>query len=151
VRARRFGWVWLVPIGAGLIVLWLAWGALADRGPAITISFKSVDGLQAGQSRIQYRNVDVGTVQSIELTPDMSHAVVHARMSRAAGSHLTENTRFAIIAPRLGVSGISGLSTIVSGSYIAMYPSSSASMSRRCYLRTLPGVRSSCAPQIWVL
>ena len=64
----------------------------------------------------------VGTVQSIELTPDMSHAIVHARMSRAASSHLTENTRFAIIAPRLGVSGISGLSTIVSGSYIAMYP-----------------------------
>ncbi len=122
VRAQPFTWVWLVPIGAAAIVIWLAWRALADRGPAITISFRNVDGLQAGQTKIQHRNVDVGTVESLELTPDMSRVIVHARMTRQAASHLTENTRFAIIAPHVGVGGISGLSTIVSGSYIEMYP-----------------------------
>ncbi len=122
VRAQPFSWVWLVPIGAAAIVAWLAWRALADRGPAITISFRSVDGLQAGQTKIQHRNVDVGTVESLELTADMSRVIVHARMTRKAASHLSENTRFAIIAPHVGVGGISGLSTIVSGSYIEMYP-----------------------------
>jgi len=119
---RGLTWVWLVPIGAAAIVVWLAWRSLADRGPAITISFKSVDGLQAGQTKIQHRNVDLGTVESLELTPDMSHVIVHARMTRSAAGHLTDSTRFAIIAPRVGVGGISGLSTIVSGSYIEMYP-----------------------------
>ena len=116
------GWVWLVPIGAVAIVLWLVWRGLADRGPEITISFRSVDGLQPGQTKIQHRNVDLGTLESMELTPDMSRVIVHARMTRNATDHLTEDTRFAVIAPHVGVGGISGLSTIVSGSYIEMYP-----------------------------
>jgi len=122
VRAQRFNWVWLFPIGAAAIVIWLAWRNLADRGPEITISFRNVDGLEAGQTKIQHRNVDLGTVESLVLTPDMSHVIVHARMTRQAKDHLTPNTRFAIIAPHVGVGGISGLSTLVSGSYIEMYP-----------------------------
>lgn len=122
VRSQRISWVWLVPIGAAAIVLWLAWRGLSDRGPAITISFRNADGLQAGQTKIQHRNVDLGTVESLELTPDMSRVIVHARMTRQAATHLTENTRFAIIAPHVGVGGITGLSTIVSGQYIEMYP-----------------------------
>jgi paraquat-inducible protein B len=123
IRPRRwFSWIWAVPVGAAVLVLWLAWRTLADRGAAITISFRSVDGVQPGQTKIQHRNVDVGVVESLELTPDMSRVIVHARMSRFATGHLTHYTRFAIIAPHVGVGGISGLSTIVSGSYIEMYP-----------------------------
>src|SRR5262249_34445185 len=109
-------------IGAAAIVIWLAWRSLVDRGPAITIAFRNAEGLQAGQTRIQHRNVDLGTVESMELTSDMSRVIVHARMTRQAADHLSENTHFAIIAPRVGVGGISGLSTLVSGSYIEMYP-----------------------------
>jgi paraquat-inducible protein B len=131
VRVQRFSWVWLFPIGAAAIVAWLAWRNLADRGPAITISFRNVDGLQAGQTKIQHRNVDLGTVESLELTPDMSRVIVHARMTRQATGHLTPNTRFAIIAPHVGVGGISGLSTLVSGSYIEMYPGKPSDESKR--------------------
>jgi len=134
VRAQRFNWVWLFPIGAAAIVVWLAWRNLADRGPAITISFRNVDGLQAGQTKIQHRNVDLGTIESLELTPDMSRVIVHARMTRQATDHLTPNTRFAIIAPHVGVGGISGLSTIVSGSYIEMYPGKSSKESKRDFV-----------------
>src|SRR5262249_15344117 len=75
---RWFVWVWVVPIVAAGIVLWLAFQALADRGPEITISFKVADGLQAGQTRLQHRNVDLGVVESLQLTPDMSRVIVHA-------------------------------------------------------------------------
>jgi len=134
VRAQRFNWIWLFPIGAAAIVIWLAWRNLADRGPAITISFRNVDGLQAGQTKIQHRNVDLGTVESLELTPDMSRVIVHARMTRQATGHLTPNTRFAIIAPHVGVGGISGLSTLVSGSYIEMYPGKPSDESKRDFV-----------------
>ncbi len=124
-RPRRwFAWVWAVPIAAAAIVLWLAWRALAERGPEVLISFKVADGLQPGQTKVQHRNVDLGVVESLQLTPDMSRVIVHARMTREAKRYLNEHTRFAIIAPRVGVGGISGLSTLVSGSYIEMYPSS---------------------------
>jgi len=122
LRAQPFSWVWLVPIGAAALLIWLAWRTLSDSGPAITISFRNAEGLQAGQTKIQHRNVDVGTIESLELTPDMSRVIVHARMTRKAADHLSENTRFAVIAPHVGVGGISGLSTLVSGSYIEMYP-----------------------------
>ena len=134
IRAQRFNWVWLFPIGAAAIVIWLAWRNLAERGPAITISFRNVDGLQAGQTKIQHRNVDLGTVESLELTPDMSRVIVHARMTRQATNHLTPNTRFAIIAPHVGVGGISGLSTLVSGSYIEMYPGKPSDESKRDFV-----------------
>lgn len=123
IRPRRwFVWVWVVPIVAAGLVIWLGWRSLADRGPMITIAFKVAEGLQAGQTKILHRDVDVGTVQSVELTPDMSRVIVHARMTRQAAPYLNEKTRFYIVAPHVGIGGISGLSTIVSGSYIEMYP-----------------------------
>jgi len=123
IRPRRwFVWVWVVPIVAASLVIWLGWRSLADRGPMITIAFKVAEGLQAGQTKIQHRDVDVGTVQSVELTPDMSRVIVHARMTRQSTPYLNEKTRFYIVAPHVGIGGISGLSTIVSGSYIEMYP-----------------------------
>ncbi len=123
VRRRRwFAWVWVVPIVAGGIVVWLASRALVDRGPMITIEFKAAEGLQAGQTKVQHRDVDVGSVESVELTPDMLRVIVRARMTREAVPFLNENTRFYVVAPHVGVGGISGLSTIVSGSYIEMYP-----------------------------
>jgi len=123
VRPRRwFAWVWAVPIIAVGLVAWLAWRSLADRGPMITITFKVAEGLQPGQTKIQHRDVDVGTVASVELTPDMSRVIVHARMTRRAIPYLNEKTRFYIVAPHVGFGGISGLSTIVSGTYIEMYP-----------------------------
>jgi paraquat-inducible protein B len=123
IRPRRwFVWVWVVPIVAAGLVIWLGWRSLADRGPMITIAFKAAEGLQAGQTKIQHRDVDVGTVESVELTPDMSRVIVHARMTRQATPYLNEKTRFYVVAPHVGIGGISGLSTIVSGSYIEMYP-----------------------------
>lgn len=123
VRPRRwFAWVWIVPTVAVGLVVWLAWRSLADRGPMISITFKVAEGLQPGQTKIQHRDVDVGTVESVELTPDMSRVIVHARMTRAATPYLNENTRFYVVAPHVGFGGISGLSTIVSGTYIEMYP-----------------------------
>src|SRR6516165_6683987 len=91
VRPRRWvAWVWVVPIASAAIVAWLAWRSLADRGPAITISFKAAQGLQPGQTKIQHRSVDVGTVESMELTQDMSRVIVHARMTRTAAPYLND-------------------------------------------------------------
>lgn len=123
IQPRRwFAWVWAVPITAAALVLWLLFTTVLGRGPSITISFKVAQGLQPGQTKIQHRSVEVGTVESVELTPDMSRVVVHARMKRATTPYLRDSTRFYIVVPRVGFSGISGLTTIVSGIYIEMYP-----------------------------
>ncbi len=123
VRLHRWvAWVWVVPIAAAAVVVWLAWRAIAERGPEITISFSAAQGLQPGQSTIQHLNAVLGTVTSLRLTRGMRRVVVHARMTREAAPYLTDSTIFYVVTPHLGVGGISGLSTIVSGTYIEMYP-----------------------------
>jgi paraquat-inducible protein B len=122
-RPRRwFSWIWIAPLLAVGIVIWLAIRALADRGPMITISFGDAEGIQAGDTKIRHKDVDLGTVESIYLSRDMSRVFVRARMRRSVTPHLTASTRFWIVRPRVGIGGISGLSTLVSGSYIEMYP-----------------------------
>jgi len=121
-RHRWFAWVWAVPIAAGVIVLWLGARAFVTRGPDVSISFRNAEGLQERQSTIRHRGVEVGRVEALELSPDLSRVIVRARMSRSAKPALNENTQFYIVAPHVGVEGISGLSTIVSGVYIEMEP-----------------------------
>jgi paraquat-inducible protein B len=123
VRPHRWiVWVWIVPIAAAAVVAWLAYRAIAERGPEITISFAAAQGLLPGQSNIQHLNASLGTVTSLHLTHDMRRVIIHARMSRLATPYLNDGTIFYVVTPHLGVEGISGLSTIVSGAYIEMYP-----------------------------
>lgn len=123
VRQHRWvAWVWIVPIAAAAVVAWLAYRTIAERGPEITISFSAAQGLLPGQATIQRLNAVVGTVTSLRLTHDMRRVIIHARMSRETTAYLTDSTIFYVVTPHLGVQGISGLSTIVSGAYIEMYP-----------------------------
>lgn len=132
IRPRRWvAWVWIVPIAAAGVLLWLAWTTIAERGPEITISFSAAQGLQSGQATIQHLNAVVGTVTSLHLSHDMKRVIVRARMVREAKAYLTDTTIFYVVTPHLGVGGISGLSTIVSGSYIEMYPGKKGSPRRR--------------------
>src|SRR5208282_2875937 len=121
---RRVRWIWLVPAAAAAIVLYLGWQTIVERGPLVTVAFQSADGVVAGQTKVKHRNVDVGSVVSVALSPDMSQAIVKLRMSRDVEPYLNTGTHFWIVRPRVTASGISGLTTILSGSYIEMDPGS---------------------------
>ena len=131
VRPRRWlSWVWIAPVAAAAVVLWLAWRGLAARGPEITIDFKDASALTPGQTPIKYKGVDVGRVEAIGLSRDMSHVLVHARMVRTVEPYLAEGARFWIVQPRVGAQGITGLTTLISGAYIEMYPGRGEAQSR---------------------
>jgi paraquat-inducible protein B len=120
--ARGLSVIWLAPAFALAVVAWLSWHTLMQRGPAITVRFMSAEGLTAGETEIRHKGVRVGIVDSFDLSKDLSEVIVHARMTREVAPHLTGSTRFWIVTPRVGTSGISGLTTLVSGAYIEMYP-----------------------------
>ena len=119
---KRFSIVWVVPIVAALIGGWLAFKALSEKGPTITITFESADGLEAGKTKIKYKDVEIGQVESISLSEDLSHVIVTAELVRAAKNYLTENTRFWVVRARVAAGEVSGLGTIFSGAYIAIDP-----------------------------
>jgi paraquat-inducible protein B len=120
--ARRLSIVWIVPILAAAVVMGLGWRALVQRGPSITIAFDAGEGIQSGQTRIRRKDVDLGTVESIKLSPDLSRVIVRARMLRSATPYLNARTQFWVVRPRVSAEGISGLATLVSGVYIEMNP-----------------------------
>ncbi|HUM09362.1 MAG TPA: MlaD family protein [Myxococcaceae bacterium] len=126
VQRRRFAPIWLVPIAAVAIAGWLGFRTYSQRGPLITITFASAEGVEAGRTRIMLRNVEVGLVEFLDLSRDLSHVEVHGRMRSDLADHLTTGTRFWVVRPRLGVGGVSGLGTLFSGVYIEMEPGTEA-------------------------
>lgn len=122
-RKRRLTPIWLVPIVAALVGVYLAWVTFSEKGPTITISFQSADGLEAGKTLIKHKEVVFGTVKTIALSEDLSHVEVTAEMTREAAAHLRQGTRFWVVRPRLSASGgLTGFSTIVSGAFIELDP-----------------------------
>ncbi|HMA52215.1 MAG TPA: MlaD family protein, partial [Magnetospirillaceae bacterium] len=119
---RHFPLIWLVPIIALLAAGWLGWRTLAGRGPMITISAASADGIEAGKTKIKHHDIELGTVESLKPAPDLKSVSIEARMNVYAKPHLTQGSRFWVVRPRLSAEGITGLSTLISGSYIEMDP-----------------------------
>ena len=119
---RRFSWIWLIPIGAALVAAYLGYSTFSTRGPLITVDFSTADGLTAGQTQVQFKSVNVGMVESIRLTEDLSRVAVRVRMQRDMENRLTANARFWVVRPRLTAGSISGLETIVSGAFIEFDP-----------------------------
>lgn len=117
------GWlIWLVPVIAVVVGLWLGAKAWLDRGPVITVSFLGAEGLEAGKTKVRYKDVDIGTVSAIRLTPDHARVEVTAELKKFAGidSMLVADSRFWIVRPQVSVSGVSGLGTLLSGPYIGL-------------------------------
>ncbi|MGH6784583.1 MAG: intermembrane transport protein PqiB, partial [Sphingomicrobium sp.] len=120
VRRRSVQIVWIIPIVAALIGGWLAVMAILERGPTIRITFKTAEGLEAGKTTIKYKNVNMGTVTRIELSEDRSRVIATAEVTPRAEGFLVADTRFWVVRPRIAGSQVSGLGTLVSGSYIGV-------------------------------
>ncbi len=111
--------VWLIPIIAAIIGIALVAKILIDRGPVITITFRTGEGLEAGKTKVKYKEVDIGQVQTIRLSKDRTQVLVTVQLSKNSESFTTVDTHYWVVRPRLGASGISGLGTLLSGAYIA--------------------------------
>jgi paraquat-inducible protein B len=84
--------------------------------------FDNAEGLEAGKTRVKYRNVEVGLVDEVALSEDLSHIVVTATLDKTMDPHVKEGTRFWIVRPRVGFGGVSGLGTLLSGAYVEFDP-----------------------------
>ena len=86
VASTRSGFsiVWLIPLVAAVIGAWVAWQAYSERGPTITIVFKTAEGLVAGKTKVKFKDVEVGQVESIDLEEDLEHVLVTVAMHKGA-------------------------------------------------------------------
>jgi paraquat-inducible protein B len=123
VRTKRgFSIVWIVPLVALVIGGWLAYKAFSEKGPTITISFENAEGIEAGKTKVKYKNVEIGEVTDISISPDLARVVLTAEMHKGAEPYLTDKTRFWVVRARVSAGEVSGLGTLFSGAYIGIDP-----------------------------
>ncbi|MGE8638266.1 MAG: intermembrane transport protein PqiB [Achromobacter sp.] len=124
-KRRRLSWIWLVPIVAvvgGLLLVLQVW---LSAGPTAVIHFQTAEGLEAGKTQVRYKEVTVGLVERVALNRERSGVDVTIRLDKDANGLLQDGTVFWVVRPRLTLSGVSGLGTLLSGSYIGLDPAGS--------------------------
>lgn len=110
--------VWLVPIIAALVGLSLVIHAWSEAGPTISVSFQSAEGLDPGKTPVKYKSVVIGKVTTVRLSEDRSHVVAKVALEKSAKSFATADSRFWVVRPRIGLGGVSGIDTLLSGAFI---------------------------------
>jgi paraquat-inducible protein B len=120
-RRRGISSIWLIPIVVAVVAVVVAYEAIQERGINVVIIFESAEGLVAGKSSVKYRDVEIGSIEDIEFR-DVDHVEVHASIHKGAVPFVTEDATWWVVRPRVSAGGISGLETIVSGSYLTFEP-----------------------------
>ena len=115
---RSLQLVWVIPIVAALVGGWLAVKTILEQGPTITITFKTAEGLEAGKTKIKYKDVEIGVIHSVVLSKDLSRVIATADLVKEAEPYLVEDTNFWVVRPRISGGGVSGLGTLLGGSYV---------------------------------
>ncbi|MGH7953065.1 MAG: MlaD family protein [Limisphaerales bacterium] len=125
VQKSMFNWfLWLLPLGAVAVCVSFIVRDVIFSGPTITIYFQSVDGLQAQNSFVKYLGVNVGEITDLKLAKDKKHVAIKAQLYGWATDLARQGSIFWIVRPELKLGSISGLRTIVSGTYVTVQPGS---------------------------
>lgn len=137
--------VWLIPILTALLGGWLIVQTFIDQGPLVTITFRTADGIEVDKTRIKYKSLGIGVVEGVKLSADFSRVEVRARLNKDAAHFLKRDTRFWVVRPTLSARGISGLGTLLSGTYIEIEPGQGEAQTLFVGLETPPVVQADAA------
>ena len=121
-RGRKFSAVWILPLVALLVGITMIVHSYMTEGPTITIEFKTAAGLEPGKTKVKMLNVDVGQLESVAVKGDLTGVVATVKLYDDKRPLLREDARYWIVRPRVGVGGVSGLETIMGGTYIGVTP-----------------------------
>lgn len=129
-RKQGIQLVWIIPLVAAILGAWLAVRTVMQTGPTVTITFLTAEGLEAGKTKVRYKDVDIGEVKTIAISPDRSRIVLTAQFSKEAEDFLVQDSRFWVVRPHISGGQVSGVSTLLSGAYIALDVGTSEEKSR---------------------
>jgi paraquat-inducible protein B len=117
-KRTRISVIWIIPLFAAVVAIGIAIHRILSEGPTITITFKSAEGVEAGKTFIKYKDVNIGQVTAVELSDDYTKVTVTAQIAKHAEGLIVEDAKFWVVEPRVTLSGVSGLGTLLSGNYI---------------------------------
>lgn len=145
-RSRRWSSVWIVPVTAILLAGWMVWDHYHEVGPLAQVRFTTADSIISGKTEVRCRSVRVGVVELVQLAADLKSVIVSLRIDADAARLLRGGTRFWVVRPRISAANISGLGTIITGSYIEMDPGDGSTEVNHFDSLELPPVTPSNVP-----
>ena len=143
---RRISSVWIIPIVALLLAGWLVWKNSIAKGPLVTITFETAEGLAAGKTEIRCRSVKIGEVETVNLNSGLNGVEVSVRIEPDAVKLLHQDSQFWVVRPRITAQSVTGVDTLLSGAYIELDPGESKKISYSFKGLEVPPVTSSSVP-----
>ncbi|WP_371196318.1 intermembrane transport protein PqiB [Glaciecola sp. SC05] len=128
-QKSRISPIWFLPIIAAIIGVGMLYQEWQDQGQQITISFENAEGLEINKTKVKFKNVNIGTLQSIEFSEDGDGILANLIIERDMTRFLRTDSQFWVVRPRVGSSGVSGIGTLLSGAYINLEPGKDQSIS----------------------
>ncbi|APG17491.1 paraquat-inducible protein B [Kosakonia radicincitans DSM 16656] len=150
-KVRNWSPVWIFPIVTALIGAWILFYHYSHQGPEVTLITTNAEGIVGGKTTIKSRSVDVGVVESMTLTDDLTHVEIKARLNSGMEKLLHDDSVFWVVKPQVGREGISGLGTLLSGAYIELQPGAKGSAPDRYNLLDSPPLAPPDAKGIRVI
>lgn len=114
--------LWLFPVVAIIFSTWAVTKYFEKSGKEIEIYFTDANSIVPEKTRILYRGVQIGIVEEVSISDDMKRVVCQVSLTKTGEKFAMSGTRFYLITPKVGLDQISGLDTIISGSYITTIP-----------------------------
>ncbi len=149
-KVKNWSPVWIFPIVTLLIGAWILFYHYSHQGPEVTLITTNAEGIEGGKTTIKSRSVDVGIVESAVLSDDLLHVEITARLNSGMEKLLHKDSVFWVVKPSVGVGGVSGLSTLLSGAYIELQPGTKGPNPERYDLLDAPPLASPDAKGIRV-
>ena len=63
-RGKKLTAIWIIPLVAVVLGIWMVIYSFMTEGPEIEITFKTATGLVAGKTKVKFRNIELGMLQN---------------------------------------------------------------------------------------
>ena len=130
-KRGRISAIWFVPILAAIVGAAVMWQSFSSQGPTVEIRFNEAKGIEAGKTEIKHKDVVIGLVEEVKFSDDLDSVLVSAQLNPEIEPFLGDTTQFWVVGAAISGTDLSGLGTILSGSYIEVDWSGTPNQSER--------------------
>jgi len=149
--SSRFPFIWIVPLVALLVAGWLLHREYSARGRQIEVVFADGAGLLAGKTPVLHKGVTVGVVRAVTLEPGLEGVRATIELDPSAQALAADGAEFWLVHPEIGLSGVRGLDTLLSGARIHVRPGRGAPATRFTALPKAPATDLDAPGRSFVL
>ena len=132
--------IWIIPLIALLIGAWMLYQYQANKGTTIFIKMPHAEGIVAGKTEIKVRSVKIGQINHVRLSDQQNSVIARAQIDKHYDDLLTDDAKIWVVKPRIDDTGITGMSTLLSGVYLEFAPGESKKLADKFELQDEPAL-----------